>query len=90
MNKHGHRGDRVIPNAKIRISEAIDVPEIANKTMRRVDTGNVRIARSTGRKKDYLIKTNERFKNIASENDKLDYMTKNFCTKPVKSKKSIQ
>ena len=89
MNKHGHRGDRVIPNAKIRMSEVVNVAQTANKTMRRIDTGNVRIARSTGRKKDYLIKTNERFKNIASENDKLDYMTRNFCTKPAKSKKSI-
>ena len=87
MNKHGHRGDRIVPNNKIRTCEVSNIVKSANKTMKRVDTGNVRIARSTGRKNNDLIKNSERFKNIVNENDKLDYITQNFCKKPAKTKK---
>ena len=50
--------------------------------MNRTDKGNVKISRSTGRKNDYIFSDNQRYKNINSENNKLDYMTANFCVKP--------
>ena len=54
--------------------------------LRRTDTGNVKMQRSVGRQKDYLIKDTQRYKNIRSENEKHDYMTANFC----KVKKKIR
>ena len=34
---------------------------------------------SSARPKDSLIRETQRYKNICSENEKLDYISKNFC-----------
>ena len=54
------------------------------QVLKRTDTGSVRMQRSVGRAKDHLIKDTQRYKNIKSENEKHDYMTKFFCAKKKK------
>ena len=86
MNKPGHRGDRSNPNAKLSTNEIANVSKSSNHVRRRTDTGNVRISTASGREKDYLIRDQQRYKNIKSENTKLDYMKANFCADKKKTK----
>lgn len=89
MSKHGHYIDEVAIKGKTRTCEiSSKATKLSEKTMPRTDTGSVRYARSTGRKNNYLIKSNDRFKNIVADNNKLDYMTQNFCRKPVNRKQT--
>ena len=67
--------------SKIKSSEVADFRKGARLTNKRTDVGHVRLARSTGRKDNFLIRENQRFKNIKAENDKLDYISQNFCSK---------
>ena len=46
--------------------------------MKRTDVGRVSIVQSSVREKDYLIRNNEQYRNIESENVKLDYIAKYF------------
>ena len=88
MSKHGHHIDLIANKGKTRTCEiSSKATKLNEKTMPRTDTGSVRYARSTGRKNNYLIRSNDRFKNIVAENNKLDYMTQNFCkSKPANRK----
>ena len=56
MQKPGHRGARHNPSSKIRTCEVNNVVKSAHATLRRTDVGHVKITKSQGRGKDYLIK----------------------------------
>lgn len=63
-SKPGHRGVCADSSAKIRTDEMTSSEYRAQVTKARTDIGQVRIDKSIGRQKDYLIKNNERYRNI--------------------------
>ena len=56
MTKHGHLAERDNPNAKLRTTEVANLVQSVKKIQKRTDCGNIRLARSVGRQRDYLIK----------------------------------
>lgn len=87
MSKSGHRGARVNPSSNLCTSEVANVAKSDIRMRKRTDLGSVKIEVSSGRQKDYLIKDQQRYKNIQSENSKMDYMMANFCSKPKRKTK---
>ena len=63
--------------SQVSASETADLCKMA--WHQRTDTGSVKISLSSMRKEDGLIRDTQRYKNICSENEKIDYMTSNFC-----------
>mmetsp|Transcript_30532 Transcript_30532/g.37611 ORF Transcript_30532/g.37611 Transcript_30532/m.37611 type:complete len:82 (+) Transcript_30532:1716-1961(+) len=80
----GYKGDLATKKSQVSSSEATNLSK--NTLLRRTDTGHVRMKRSVGRQQDSLIRDTQRFKNICSENEKLDYMTQNFCITKMKKR----
>jgi len=77
-----------LTKSQVSTSETADLSQ-AQALHRRMDSGSISISVLSSRKSNALIRDTQRYKNICSENEKIDYMTSNFCKdKPVKKNQS--